>query len=76
MHNTYEKLFAGKLISAYQWYTNSHSNRGAQHYAINILWYLRRVKDKYVQMCNEFIKQICMYADAIRILAKGYIPIH
>ena len=26
-------------------------------------------------MYNEFIKQLCMYAAAIRILAKGYLPI-
>ena len=26
-------------------------------------------------MYNEFIKQLCMYAEAIRILVKGYLPI-
>ena len=33
------------------------------------------IKDKYVQMYNEFIKQLHMYAGAIKILAKGYLPI-
>ena len=45
-----KKIFAGQLILAYQWYINSCSNRGVQHYAINSLLYLRMIKDKYVQM--------------------------
>ena len=64
MHNTktlYEKLFIGQLTAPYRWYINSHGNQG--------------VKDKYVQMYNEFIKQLYMYAEAIRLLAKGYLPI-
>ena len=78
MHNMqtlHEKLFVGQLTSAYQWYINSHGNRGVQHYAIYSLLYLRMIKDKYVQMYNEFIKQLCMYAEAITILANGYLPI-
>ena len=58
LHNTqtlHEKLFAGQLISAYQCFINSHGNRGVQHYAINSMLYLRMIKDKYVQMYNEFI---------------------
>ena len=73
MHNTkasHEKLFAGQLTTAYRWYINSNSNQGVQHYAINSLLYLLIIKDKYVQMCNEFIRQLCMYTEAIRILAK------
>ena len=78
MHNTktsHEKLFAGQLTAVYRWYINSHSNQGVQHYAINSLLYLRMIKDKYVEMYNEFKKQLCMYAEAIRILAKRYLPI-
>ena len=78
MHNRqtlHEKLFAGQLTSAYQWYINAHGNRGVQHYAINSLLYVRTIKDKYVQMYNKFIKQLHMYTDVVRILAKGYLPI-
>ena len=79
MHNTktlYEKLFARQLTAAYRWYIISHGNEGVQYYAINSLPYLRPINDKYVQMYNEFIKQLCMYAEAIRILAKGFIYLY
>ena len=49
--------------------------QGIQHYSINSLLYLRIVKEKYVLMYKEFIRQLCIYANAIRILAKGYLPI-
>ena len=78
MHNTkplHAKLFTRQLTTAYRWYINSHSTQGLQHYAINSLLYLRAIKDKYVQVYNEFIKQLHIYAEALRILAKGYLPI-
>ena len=78
MHNTktlHEKLFAGQLTAVYRWYINSHDNQCVQHYAINSLLYLRMIKDKYIQMYNEFIKQLWMYAESIRTLAKWYLPI-
>ena len=78
MHNAktlHETLFAGHLTSAYNWYINGHGSQGVQHYSINSLLYLRTIKDKYVQMYNEFIKQLHIYAEAVRILAKGYLPI-
>ena len=71
----HEKLFTGQLTAAYRWYINSHGNQGVQHYAIDSLLYLRMIKDNYVQMYNEFIKQLHIYAEAIRILVKGYLPI-
>ena len=74
MHNTknlHETLFAHQLTSAYNWYINSHGSQGVQHYAINSLLYLRMIKDKCVQMCNDFITQLHMYAEAVRVLAKG-----
>ena len=37
--------------------------------------YLHTIKDKYIKICNEFISQLCIYAKAVRILAKGYLPI-
>ena len=61
MHNTktlHEKIFAGQLTTAYIWFINSHGTQGVQHYAINSLLYLRTIKDKYVQMYNEFIKTV------------------
>ena len=37
--------------------------------------YLRTIKDKYTEIQNEFISQLCIYTKAVRILAKGYLPI-
>ena len=37
--------------------------------------YLRTIKDKYIEIYNEFIPQVHIYAKAVRILAKGYLPI-
>ena len=36
---------------------------------------LHRIKDKYIGIYNEFISQLQIYAKAVRILAKGYLPI-
>ena len=52
-----------------------HGDRSIQHYAINSMLYLRMIKDKYIEMYNEFISQPHNYAKVIRILAKGYLPI-
>ena len=49
--------------------------QGIQHYSINLLLYLKIVKEKYVLMYRELIMQLCIYTNAIRILAKGYLPI-
>ena len=37
--------------------------------------YLQMIKDKYIEIYNEFISQLQIYAKAVRILAKGYLPI-
>ena len=37
--------------------------------------YLWTIKDKYIEIYNEFISQLWIYAKAVRILAKGYLPI-
>ena len=37
--------------------------------------YLRAVKDKYIEIYNKFISQLHIYTKAVRILAKGYLPI-
>ena len=43
--------------------------------AISSLIYLCTIKGKYIAIYNEFISQLQMYAKAVRILAKGYLPI-
>ena len=74
MHNITtpnERLFACKPISSFTYYL---TKVGVNHYAINSLLYLR-IREKYVKMYIEFIIEICMYAKAIRILSRGYLPI-
>ena len=70
----YEKLFVVQQDTALLQliYTNME---GIQHYCIKSLLYLRIVKEKYVSIYKEFIMQLCIYASAIRILAKGFLPI-
>ena len=77
IHNTKsanEKLFTGQKgsLTLGSLYANAH---GMQHCSINSLLYLRTVKDKYVSLYKELITQLQIYAAAIRILAKGYLPI-
>ena len=67
-----EKLFASKLSSWYTWYL---AKDGVAHYASNSLLYLRMLQEKYAKIYEEFINQLCMYAKAIRILSKSYLPI-
>ena len=71
----YKKLFAEQITKTYEYYSQMHRDRGIQHYAINSVLYLRMIKDKYIEMYNEFISQLHSYAETIRILSKGYIPI-
>ena len=40
------------------------------HYCIYVL-----IKEKYIAVYNEFITELHIYTKAIRILAKGYLPI-
>ena len=77
IHNTTssnERLFAGQESSLSLWslYANA---QGIQHYSVNSLLYVRTVKDKYILLYKELISQRCIYTAAIRILAKGYLPI-
>ena len=37
--------------------------------------YLITVKDKYIEIYNEFISQLHIYTKAVIILAKGYLPV-
>ena len=47
---------------------------GLHHYSINSLLYLRTIQNKYITLYRELIAQLHIYASAIRILAKGYLP--
>ena len=60
-----ERLFAGELSAAFTWYINKN---GVHHYAINFLLYLRTLREKYIERYEEFIMQLKMYANVIRIL--------
>ena len=62
----------GQLNTAYTWYIDAS---GTQHYETDSLLYLRTIRDKYIQMYEEFTTQLCIHTKAIRILAKGYLPI-
>ena len=71
----YENLFAGRTSAAYEYYSQMHGEWGICYYAINSMLCLRTIKEKYIEIYNEFISQLHIYAEAIRILAKGYLPI-
>ena len=71
----YESLFTGQVTKAYEHYSQMHGDHGIQHYAINSVLYLQTIKDKYIEMYNEFISQLHNYAKAIIILTKGYLPV-
>ena len=67
----YEKLFAGQITKAYEYYSQMHGGCGMQDYAINLMLYLRMIKDKSIELYNEFISQLHNYAKAIIPLVKG-----
>ena len=67
-----ERLFAGQIKDWYHWYLSS---RGVNHYAINSLLFLTTARERYVKMYERFINQLREYAQVIRILLKGYLPI-
>ena len=71
----YESLYAGQTSAAYRAYSQMHGACGIQHYMVNLMLYLHTIKDKYIKIYNEFILQLHIYAKAVRILAKGYLPI-
>ena len=45
-------------------------------FAINSMLFLTTVKEQYVKMYERFIEELKTYSKAIRILSKGYLPIH
>ena len=71
----YKNLFTGRTSTAYEYYSWMHGKQDIQHYAINSILYLRTIKYKHIEIYNEFISQLHLYAKAVRILAKVYLPI-
>ena len=68
-----EGLFTGQSVAAYEVYSQMQGAHITQHYAINSTLYLCTIKHKYIEIYNEFISQLRIYAKAVRILAKGYL---
>ena len=50
------------------------SNQGANYYVIHSLLYLRTIHEKYSKMYERLVNQLKEYAQAIRVLSKGYLP--
>ena len=50
------------------------SSQGANYYAIHLLLYLRTIQEKYIKMYERYVNQLKGYAQAIRVLSKGYLP--
>ena len=71
--SSHERLFAGQNSPSIFRTLYVHS-LGLHHYSINSLLYLRTIQDKYIALYRELITQLCIYASAIRMLAKGYLP--
>ena len=72
--SSHEKLFGGEH-NPYLFRMLYMDALGIQQYAINSLLFLRIIQDKYISLYRELITQLCIYVSAIRILAKGYLPI-
>ena len=70
-----EQLFTGQQVEAYVIYSKMQDACRVQHYVTNALLYLQTIKEKYIAVYNEFITQLQIYAKAVRILAKGCLPI-
>ena len=70
---SHERLFAGQHSPSVFRTLYVHS-LGLHHYSINSLLYLGTIQDKYIALYRELITQLCIYASAIRILVKGYLP--
>ena len=61
LHNTTtwnEKLFSGQIKDWYHWYLTT---RGINQYAINSIFFLTTVREKYVKMYERFLNQLKQY---------------
>ena len=72
----YESLFTGQMTKAYKYYSQMHGDCSMQHYAINSILYLRKIKDKYIEMYNKFISQLHNYMKAIEFWQKLIFQLH
>ena len=75
LHNTTTwnaKLFSGQIKDWYHWYL---TKRGINQYEINSILLLTMVREKYVKLYERFHNQLKQYAQAIRVLSKGHLPI-
>ena len=70
-----EESFAGQKVAAYEVYSRIQNTCSVQHYVTNALLYLHTIKEKYIVVYTKFITQLHIYVKAVRILAKGYLPI-
>ena len=52
------------------------NEEGTCIFVINSMLFLTTVREKYVKMYERFIEELKTYSKAIRILSKGYLPIH
>ena len=68
-----EKTFAEKFTQLNQYYLNEE---GTCIFVINSMLFLTSVRKRYVKMYGIFIEELKTYSKAIRILSKGYLPIH
>ena len=67
-----EKTFAGKL---HDWMELCSQDEVICNYAINSVLFVTTVREKYVKMYEQFIKELKLYSRVIRILSKGYLLI-
>ena len=70
-----EQLFAGQQVQAYEIYSKMQDVCRVQHYVTNSLLYFQTIKEKNIAVYNKFKTQLEIYAKAVRILVKGYLPI-
>ena len=68
----FEQLYAGQIN---KWFEMYSSSQGANYYAIHSLLYLMTIQEKYIEMYERFVNQLKEYAQAVRVLSKGYLPI-
>ena len=76
IHSTttsHERLFAGQHSPSIFRTLYVHF-LGLHHYSTNSLLYLRTIQDKYITLYRELITQLLIYASAVRIFARGYLP--
>ena len=64
-----KRLFVGKLTHWFNWYL---LEEGVVHYAINLILHINTLNEKYNEMYEKFMHRLEVYANALRILLKGY----